>query len=110
MRLGVGHRGLSNRKARCATCHRATRESLVTRQRFAAEFPPSRQSVSFRKADQPETPRRISGFGGHTVRTASGGSSFLRGGYCLRPHLWPATRMKLLRTSLGRGREGCKAV
>src|SRR6184192_3684336 len=30
--------------------------------------------------------------------------------YCLRPHLWPATRMKLLRRSLGRGFEGCKAA
>src|SRR5882762_794874 len=105
-----GHRAFPIEKPGARRATEPLPQSLVTRQRFAAEFPPSRQSVSFRKADQPEVPRRTSDFGGRTVRTASGGSSFLRGYYCLRPHLWPATRMKLLRTSLGRGFEGCKAT
>src|SRR6266513_1303174 len=102
--------GLSKSKSPVRDVPPSLSESLVTRQRFAAELPPSRQSASFRKADQPKVPRRTlrlrRSHRSHRIWRKLVPPRY----YCLRPHLWPATRMKLLRTSLGRGLEGCKAV
>src|SRR5256886_1653315 len=105
-----GHRGLSNRKARCATCHRASREepghtaalrggvSPIATVRLLPESGPARD---------PETALWLRrSHRSHRIWRKLVPPRY----YCLRPHLWPATRMKLLRTSLGRGFEGCKAV
>ena len=46
---------------------RASVQDQVTRQRFAAGSPPSRQSASFRWADQPPIPKRIGNFGGRSL-------------------------------------------
>ena len=46
---------------------RASVQDQVTRQRFAAGSPPSRQSASFRWADQPPIPKRIGDFGGRSL-------------------------------------------
>src|SRR5438128_8232642 len=105
-----GHRGLSNKKPGAQTCHRASREepghtaalrggvSPIATVRLLPESGPARD---------PETDLWL--------RRSHRSHRIWRKlvpprHYCLRPHLWPATLMKLLLRSLGRGFEGCKAV
>src|SRR3989454_9405295 len=66
-----GRRASNKRSPGRHVLPRASLQDQVTRQRFAAGSPPSRQSASFRWADQPPIPSRIGNFGGRPVRDAS---------------------------------------